>query len=267
MDVPNSVQSCGGIRIRLTCIIPYKSCPLFALCSNPANCRLCPSTFLISGRVLFPSLPPPRLPWPGHVWLLRASDHYTHTKNSQTTYCWVFNSSSRRFVGVWDEGGNVSISALLSSEISNSMQFSEHLGRWHFQFHTYLLKISISFQKLPLQFDFSWNFHLVEQSELQCYSTKEIWTLFPTTWCVCSEISKTWKWSKNNHGIYWRKRNKVINTSPFCVSSSKTAWKPKHDHDQISEQQDIRHNMQHFSIKTHKTTRPFHVALVELCTF
>lgn len=47
-----------GTGTRLTCIIPYKSCPLFALCSHPTNCRLCPSTFLILGRVLFHPPPP-----------------------------------------------------------------------------------------------------------------------------------------------------------------------------------------------------------------
>lgn len=53
-----------GTGTRLTCIIPYKSCPLFALCSHPTNCRLCPSTFLILGRVLFhpPACPPARPP-------------------------------------------------------------------------------------------------------------------------------------------------------------------------------------------------------------
>ncbi len=98
MDVPNSVQSCGGIRIRLTCIIPYKSCPLFALCSDPTNCRLCPSTFLISGRVLFfPPLPHPLSPavLPG-LGMRRCftPSITTHTlKTVRWFFCCLLNSS------------------------------------------------------------------------------------------------------------------------------------------------------------------------------
>lgn len=98
MDIPSSVQSCGGIRIRLTCIIPYKSCPLFALCSDPTNCRLCPSTFLISGTVLFfPSSPPPPSccpRWPWHVLELHGIDNYTHI-------CCLLSSSLLLLVGDW----------------------------------------------------------------------------------------------------------------------------------------------------------------------
>lgn len=92
MDIPSSVQSCGGIRIRLTCIIPYKSCPLFALCSDPTNCRLCPSTFLISGPFSLrpPPGPPCCPPWPWHVSVLHGIDNYTHIENISVFCCLLF---------------------------------------------------------------------------------------------------------------------------------------------------------------------------------
>lgn len=122
MDVPSSVQSCGGIRIRLTCIIPYKSCPLFALCSDPTNCRLCPSTFLISGKVLFSLLIPPSSLSPAVLPGLGMCRCFTelittYTLNAVRWLSVLIHPCCCCSAGARREGGNLSLWVLFSSEM------------------------------------------------------------------------------------------------------------------------------------------------------
>lgn len=211
MDVPNSVQSCGGIRIRLTCIIPYKSCPLFALCSDPTNCRLCPSTFLISGKVLFsllappPSLSPAVLPGLGMCRCFTPSIT-THTLETvrwsccSSAVCWI-HPQLPLCKGL--RGRRSRVCALLGSEMWDSTQtFEKNSWRWYFQFPTSLLKASILLLYKRV-------------NESYCYSTKIICSVVRTPWCVRKELFELFvnvflkKWKENlvwlpkeNHGVY-----------------------------------------------------------------